>query len=510
LARRKANLKYTYAMNDILRNLNFGAPAAERDISHGLKDYFVESEAYRRVRSGQKTIVLGNRGSGKSAIFKIIAERERSTGSLVIELSPEDYSYGMLSKAMVSEDRGRWVKQGAYSSAWKYLIYLLVMKELANAGPKLKTGTAAHIYEYLRDHHEDQAQNPVALLISYLKRIEGVKIGNYEAAIKTRELTKLYKLEEIQRLLPAVKELCAKRRVIVLIDELDSGWDASEDAKAFVAGLFQASVSINELTPKLRVYVSLRRELYDSIPALYDDAQKYRDIIENIRWSEPSLLALIAKRIKYNIPDFENINDAACWDYVFVPTVGADKCPSFTYLIGRTLYRPREILEVCTEALTNAQDANRFPIDEVAIGNAEMVYSEARTKDIAAEYRFQYPGLLSLFELFRGRSHAFSRDELELLSLSISTGEFRLDAGVQWVREQEPEFIIDVLWRIGFLRGWSVGGVAAPQRRVGSFLGPHQVPTLNLSSIQRFHVHPMFRAYLGLEDLRAELPVEQM
>jgi hypothetical protein len=492
-------------MHDILHKLDFGAPAAERDISHGLKDYFFESEAYRRVRSGQKTIILGNRGSGKSAIFKIVAERERATGSLVIELSPEDYSYGMLSKAMDANDRGRWVKQGAYSSAWKYLIYLLVMKALASSGPKLKTGTAAQVYEYLRDHHEDQAPNAVALLISYLKRIEGLKIGNYEASIKTRELTKLYKLGEIQNLLPAMKELCAKRKVIVLIDELDRGWDASEDAKAFVAGLFQASISINELTPRLRVYVSLRRELYDSIPALYDDTQKYRDIIEIIRWQARSLLSLIAKRIRYNIPDFGEINDDACWNYVFAPTMGREEIPSFTYVAERTLYRPREVLEVCTEALMNAQDAGRFPIDENAITNAEMVYSESRTKDIAAEYRFQYPGLLSIFELFRGRPHEFKRHELELFCLGVSTGDTKIDSTAAWAKEQDPDFIIDVLWRVGFLRGWAVGGgVAAPEKRTGSFVGPHQVPTLNVSSVDRFHIHPMFRAYLGLEESQPE------
>src|ERR1043165_3076912 len=401
-------------MNDILRQLNFGAPAAERDIAHGLREYFVESEAYKRVREGQKTIILGNRGSGKSAIFKIMAERERAAGSLVIELSPEDYSYTMLSGAMLPEDRGRWAKQGAYSSAWKYLIYVLVMKELASSGPKLKTGNAAAIYEYLRDNYEAGAQNPIAILISYLKRIEHVKIGSYEASIKTKELTKLYKLEEIQRLLPAVKDLCAKRKAIVLIDELDRGWDASEDAKAFVAGLFQASVSINELTPRRKVYVSLRRELYDSIPSLYDDAQKYRDIIEIIGWKQPSLLALVAKRIKYNIPDFREINDDACWNYIFGGAVVAGHNRLFEYMVDRTLFRPREIVQFCTDSLMAARDSGAFPIDDASIGNAEMAYSEARTKDIAAEYRFQYPGLLSLFEVFRGRARVFARDELEL------------------------------------------------------------------------------------------------
>ena len=52
------------------------------------------------------------------------------------------------------------------------------------------------------------------------------------------------------------------------------GWDSSEDAQAFLAGLFQACLSVNSLHDNLRVYISLRQELYDDVPALYEEAQK--------------------------------------------------------------------------------------------------------------------------------------------------------------------------------------------------------------------------------------------
>ena len=76
---------------DVAR-LNFGELAAERDINAGLKDYFLESESFRRLSAREKTVALGNRGTGKSAIFKMIAEHERRSGTFVIELAPEDYS----------------------------------------------------------------------------------------------------------------------------------------------------------------------------------------------------------------------------------------------------------------------------------------------------------------------------------------------------------------------------------------------------------------------------------
>ena len=123
-----------------LSKLDFGAPAAERDIERGLDEYFVESEAYSRVKAGAKRILIGGRGIGKSALFQVLARRERDRGSYVIELSPEDYSYELLSQTMASQDRGSWAKRGAYAAAWKYLIYVLIMKEISTRRIQLGMG----------------------------------------------------------------------------------------------------------------------------------------------------------------------------------------------------------------------------------------------------------------------------------------------------------------------------------------------------------------------------------
>lgn len=482
-----------------LRKISFGAPAAERDIAVGLQDYFVESEAYNRIASRSKTIVLGNRGTGKSAIFKVLAERSKSAGSLVIELNPEHYSYEMLTSILRSEREGSWAKHGAFSSSWRYLILIRVMQELTASGPRVKTGSAAKIYNYLRDNFKGAADSPIALLVAYLKRIEGFKIGTYEAAIKTRELASLYKLQELEPLIPCVQELLEKRPVVVLVDELDKGWDSSEDAKAFVSGLFQAAISLNELSKKLTVCISLRQELYDSIPALYDDTQKYRDLVETIRWDEPSLLAVVAKRIRHSVPDLARASDAECWASVFAETLTYRKNKSFNYLVDRTLYRPRELIQFCTDAVEEARSSNSVPIDYSIVSHVELAYSSAREKDISSEYRFQFPGLESIFEVFRGRVYTMERNELEDICLQMCTGELKTDIAAKWVLDQEPDYLIDVLWRVGFLRAYAVGGLKALRRSGSSYVGPHQVSTLNLRTITRFQIHPMFRAALGMK-----------
>jgi hypothetical protein len=487
-----------------LSKVDFGAPAAERDIERGLDEYFVESEAYNRVRAGEKRVLIGGRGIGKSALFQVLARREREAGSYVIELSPEDYSYELLTQTMASEARGSWAKTGAYAAAWKYLIYVLIMKEVSTRRIHLGKGAGGQIYTYIRDHHTNHQASKLAALVSYLKRMEGFKIGRYEASVRARELEKLYKLEEINHLLPALKEVAHRRRVIVLVDELDRGWDSSEDARAFVAGLFQACISVNSLHHNLRVYVSLRRELYEDIPELYEDAQKYRDLIETIRWSSASLLKLIANRIRHSLPALAHHDDQACWDALFAATGSG----SFRYMIDRTLYRPREIIHFCTQALESARDSQAtVPLQHAPVREAEYPYSRERAKDIAAEYRFQYPGLLSIIEAFRGKDSIFSRDDIELLCLELVTRELPTHGTDGWLDTCTPESLLEILWNVGFLRAETRQDARLRPNHAGCFLGPHQASQQVMVAAERFQIHPMFWAYLGSQAPAAHPPL---
>ncbi|MEL7225846.1 MAG: hypothetical protein AAGL17_13585, partial [Cyanobacteria bacterium J06576_12] len=285
-----------------IKSLNLGSDSAERDIDVGLAEYFYQNDAYNRFLNGRKTILVGNRGAGKSAIFKYMATTERKKGNLVLELSPEDYSYELLSEYLRSEKEGSWGKQSAYSVAWQYLLYNLVFKRIAKNKRGLLLGAQKNIYNYVNGSGIVQENSSIGILVNYLKRIERVKIESYEGGIRS-DLQALYDLEEIKVLLPSLKNVLGNTRITILVDELDKGWDNSEDAKYFLAGLFQATQKINLLDPNLRIYISIRQELFDNIPQIYEDAQKIREDVEVIRWGKNELLELIALRIAHSFLD---------------------------------------------------------------------------------------------------------------------------------------------------------------------------------------------------------------
>lgn len=490
-----------------LSKVNLGSPAAERD--SGLDQYFVRSDAFRRVADGSKRIVIGNRGAGKSAIFQFLAsEHRRKTSTSVIELSPEDYSYELLRETMATEAEGSWQKQSAYGAAWKYLLYVLVMKSLASEIPGGSRGSSlAKIKRYVRDNHQGGQNGALDALISYLKRLEGVKIGPYEAGVKTRELQKLYKLEEISMLLPCLEEVLRNHTVVIFVDELDRGWDAGEDAQAFVAGLFQACLALNGVSKNLRLYMSLRQELYENIPALYEDAQKVRDLIENVRWDEPGLKKLLVERLRHSISEVgqagssTELEEDEVWNSIFTETLAYRQTNSFNYVVDRTLYRPREIIQFCTQIIESGITLDtQAPLDYPVFVEAEHIYSEDRAKDIAAEYRFQYPGLLKVFEAFRGHTYTFDREELEELCTEIIISDRKTVDEMEWISPLEPEELIERLWRVGFLRAQAVGGIKGRHRSGSQYVGAYQVGSLDLAGIMRFQVHPLYRSWLAMRE----------
>jgi hypothetical protein len=324
--------------------------------------------------------------------------------------------------------------------------------------------------------------------------MDGVKIGPYEAGLKVKELQKLYKLEEINSLIPELVDLSQRKPLIILIDELDKGWDSSEDAKAFVAALFQAGLAINELNSNIRIVISLRKELYDDIPTLYEDFQKYYDLFEILEWDENDLFDLIIKRIKHSVPELKTLSKIDAWHSIFSEKIGKE--PSFKYIVNRTLYRPREIIQFCTEAKERCVELRKLKIDINSIVTAESKYSQTRAKDLAAEHRFQYPGLIDIFDAFRGAKCILARTELEDLCKKMIKGEVSAGSKTEWIKSQNEDFLISILFQVGFLQAKTVSfnGV----KRTEGFWGSHQISLPNLGNVHAFMIHPMFWLHLGI------------
>lgn len=469
--------------------LRFGSDVAEDD--HDLMHYFVSTPSFQSVLSRQKSVVIGPKGSGKSAILKAIVTHSGINNAIVI--TPEIFATSML-KQFVEKSASHLDEEEAFVSTWIFTILIEVFKRFANNTKGIPSKALKGIREYLKANTQYQDMDIFTRFIGYLKRIESVKVGSYELTVKTRMLQDLYALEGLYALIPTLRD-ALKDDILILIDELDQGWDNSPHSNKFLAALLQAAIRIQRLGLNVHVVVFIRSEIFDLVKYQLDQLDKLRSSIDVLSWSPSELGTLVLKRIGHSL-DIE-INNV---DFKIINEIFGDLnlgFSGFDYILSRTTKRPREVLQFMKHAHSVATQSRHKRIMREDIIRAEEDFSGWKIEHICTEYKYIFPKLRDLLWAFRTRGPVLSTDAMTttIKDYHKSVGEAELP---QWARVPERE-IIQQLFAIEFI------GVERPRSLARNSSGillnyefAYERPSANVKNTTSFLVHPAFWRVLEL------------
>ncbi|ADD45562.1 P-loop ATPase, Sll1717 family [Stackebrandtia nassauensis] len=478
--------------NSALRRLSFGYEDAERDIAGGLlRASFIETLAYDAAVSGRKMLIIGRKGSGKSAIcMRIAAERQDANDAILI--TPDD--------ALGSEIR-RFELQGltgdtAKSLAWRYMFAIHAARYLVtHADPGRRFGghkTVKSLRRFLKANGEMPSQDSGGRLSQSVRGLQqtslsleafgfraGVELagGASEGAQATRQL------EIVERgVADAFTELGvdAQRVPLLLIDQLEQVWSSEPDAHSMIIGLLLAAKHVTAFYGgALRCLIFLRADIYDSLS--FPDGDKFRGDELRLGWSNDSLTSLALSRARASVA--ADLTPAQLWTELFPRQVCG--VPTTEYLLPRVLPRPRDIIQYLNLSRDLAVHNRHDRIREEDVVQATRQFSEWKLKDLTQEYLVAYPYLERLFPLFQNMGYIVMRDVLaDRLAQTESTlhGQFPAFAHALTVPA-----VIDTLYSVGFMgvrRGGDVVYAGGPELSVQ----PYE---------SEFHVHPCFREALG-------------
>ncbi|MFE4703061.1 P-loop ATPase, Sll1717 family [Streptomyces sp. NPDC056738] len=278
-----------------LAELKFGAEEAERDDL--LDASFVGRHSLDRILGQQRSIVIGNRGSGKSAIFLKLAE-ERS-----VETFPVANAGDLLHRIV---DKDAWLDADALRAAWLVATAAVVASAVPGEAPKALRRNAEDLRAALGLPTEPPSQTRRAMraaarLLGGTTLKFGVGPVNFEATLPvgTRPGGSFL---DVESLLQDTDNLLkqAGRRVVVLLDRIDETFKYDRGRQeALVQALLQAEGRVS-LLDSIGLVVFLRSDLFE----LYDLQEKNKLVSRSLAldWSEEDWLQVLIRRVFANEP----------------------------------------------------------------------------------------------------------------------------------------------------------------------------------------------------------------
>jgi hypothetical protein len=370
---------------ELLKNTNFGKRTAEEEREQ-LHTYFVETEYWRSVFGGEIDVIYGAKGSGKSAIYSLIAQNTDALRERGIIFTEGENPQGATAFQILTEDDP--VTEFQYNTLWKLYFCCLAANEMR--AHQIENANASRVIDALSDANLLPASFTLRRTIRYItdflktffpKDIEagvaldqntGLPVG-LSGKISLREPTASQEQQGIQSVdtllecsNAAFKEagLC----LWLLLDRLDVAFSEHKEIENLaLRGLFRAYLdmrNLRALCPK----IFLRSDIWRLITETGFREASHIEKTITIRWSEEDLLNLIIRRALANktIWEFYDVDPGeilASFDKqeqffrrIFPSQVdsGINKPTTFNWLLSRTSDEapwpaPREIIHFLNE-----------------------------------------------------------------------------------------------------------------------------------------------------------------
>lgn len=420
----------------------FGHEEAERETPARLVEYFVKNDAYTRVGANLRLRVLvGHKGVGKSALFKMCEIEERRDGVASVWIKPDDIS--LLSTANV--DLNVLIRE------WKDSIQNIIFRKVAA--------------EFGRVPDESESRL-IAYGGGFLQSLVSLANGRVGTA-----------LEPAKRAL--VRDFVRKRRLVVYFDDLDRGWNGTIDHIQRIAALLNAVRDIVAETEGIYFRIALRADVYNIVRRRDSNMDKIEGDTIRLQWNNDDIFRILVRRVATyqgrgaELAAFGKLTQhqlAHYLDGLFEPKYAGsgawDGQVTYKVILSFVRAKPRDIILFCAGAARCAALNRHTMILSGDITQTIVPYCVGRVADLINEFRSELPDIERLIygmkashrERKEHRGNRYTTNELVTKLKDISSqGKFTFFDGSL----ATPNELIRFLFRITFItaRRDSVVGV---------------------------------------------------
>lgn len=465
---------------------------------------FEQHEAYTNMLNFSKFLAVGKKGSGKTAIFRMILDsKQYDTFTEGYNLNDYPWHYHNLQARIGVPDSEKYIQ------SWLYLQLISISKILINVDQAIPFDEASAVsVDVLRDFIVDSygsTKPELANIFSPLKKLKltslsvsgsfgGLEIGPSVEVIEMKDLPTI--VQDINKtLLQAVlKSLHPDHKYYICFDELDIGFEPNEDYFNQIIGLLRAARILNlaaaEANKQISICIFLRDDIYDILR--FEDKRKFTtNCVTRIEWdtdrTDNTLQSLMNKRFSTLLSDGDEHVD---WNNVFDAKSINGKSTKYNYITDMTCLRPRDIIDYCNLILEfykkrAGKGVNNY-FENVDIVAARSVYSRNLLEEFDDEVHKHLPNYELYLDVIKklGKNKFYFSEFEEIYKKYIDPTDF------------DAETCLINLYKFSIVGNYIIGGTRGGSQKTFKYKDARNQLDFDLPII----VHPGLVPTLGIRE----------
>ena len=329
--------------------INFGSAAAENEVELDrnllLEGYLDLHSAFEGCLNAQNFLVLGRKGSGKSALGQhlLLTAATRKVSARVVDLSDLPFSDfpGLL--------REKETSQTGYASIWRFHLLLQLLDSVrTEAGARVPDPLGSIILAL-----EAVGALPAPTLPSAIHQSRAFSDGLSARIPDAHVHLSLYDL--VQRMSAALASVDTKTRHILVVDGLDEVLDPTAEDFVVLNALIKAASTLNrslsEEAKRLarspaKIIVLCRTDLFERFPGA-NTAKYLEDSSVELTWFDRTMEPAKSQLVKL-LNQKARVSDPSIVDVVttyFPPKMDQGR-PTIQMLLDNTRHTPRDFLRI--------------------------------------------------------------------------------------------------------------------------------------------------------------------
>ncbi len=384
-----------------LAQIQVGSSKAENEF-RDLSRYFVPTDVFQRMMRSEVDLIIGRKGSGKTALFGQVRDSLRAKRSnVILDLKPEGFQLLKLKDRVI-----RYLAEGSkahlLTAFWEYLLLLEICRKLIEKDAEVhkRDHRLFEPFQKLLAQYESHfgfREADFSERLDYLATSVGGRFVDAVDNLKQKstvelgsdQLTNIIYAQDIRKLRSSLEGyLVFKDEVRVLFDNLDKGWNAtgiSAEDLLIVRTLIDATKKMERYFQRRELsfkgHLFLRNDVYQLVMASTSDHGKEEKA--DIDWRDEKLLReLLYRRLQDN-PVFSDMNMKDIWSNIAVRRVlGQD---SLEFLLQHSLMRPRFLINLFNYCKSSAANLGKERIEEDDFLSGLRTFSNDLIIDISLE-----------------------------------------------------------------------------------------------------------------------------